>query len=149
MTRVMFDTNAYDAIMAHGDVGKIIASELHIITTHIQEDELRQIKDNQKREALLKVYFQISRKPVSTSVAVWGVSKWGQSNWTGDQARQSFSAIQRNRPVASRDEIIGTTAKDQCDLFVTEDGKFATRLSAAAPNLRVLNYADFRQEFLT
>ncbi|MFN4310021.1 MAG: hypothetical protein ACK4FK_05450 [Ferrovibrio sp.] len=150
--RVMFDSNAYDEILRHGDVERlralIAAGKLIIVTTHVQEDELRQIADAEKQKRLLSAFYKLRTQNSPTSVALWGVSKWGQSNWTGPQQEADLNAIKRSRPIASRDEIIGTTAKDHCDAFVTEDKKFAARLTEAAPKLRLLNYDTFRREVL-
>ncbi|MFN4166166.1 MAG: type II toxin-antitoxin system VapC family toxin [Ferrovibrio sp.] len=150
--RVMFDSNAYDEILRHNDADRIRAlieaGELAVVTTHVQEDELRQITDAEKQKRLLSAFYKLRTQNSPTSVALWGVSKWGQSNWTSPQQEADLNAIKRNRPVASRDEIIGTTAKDYCDVFVTEDKKFAARLAEAAPKLRLVNYDTFRREVL-
>lgn len=150
--RVMFDSNAYDEILRHGDTdrirARIEAGELVVVTTHVQEDELRQIADAKKQKRLLSAFYKLRTQNSPTSVALWGASKWGQSNWTGPQQEADLNAVKRNRPVASRDEIIGTTAKDHCDVFVTEDKKFAARLAEAAPKLRLSNYDTFRREVL-
>jgi len=45
MTRVMFDSNAIDAILKHGDAERIGAAGLTIVVTRVQEDELHRIDD--------------------------------------------------------------------------------------------------------
>jgi len=150
--RVMFDSNGYDAILAHGDGerlrGLIAAGRIEIVTTHIQEDELRQTPRKSEREALLNLYFFLQKKRTPTSVALWGISTWGQAKWGNDTSEEKLSAIQRNKPAASRDEIIGLTAKDHCDIFVTEDRKFAARLAEAGQGFRVMDYPAFREILL-
>ena len=150
--RVMFDSNAYDAILAHGDADHlralIAAGTLDVITTHVQEDELRQIKDETRRETLLALYFSLQKRKTPASVSLWGISSWEQGEWSGQDGNEKLSAIQRNKVIASRDEIIGTTAKDHCDLLITEDKKFAARLTEAAKNLQVMDYPSFRATVL-
>lgn len=150
--RVMFDSNAYDAILAHGDAERIhdlVADEkFSVVTTHVQEDELLQIPNKDRQLALLSIYRRICTTSTPTSVGVWDVSRWDQFKWAGQEEKRSFERIQRNKTIASRDEIIGVTAKDQCDVFVSQDGSFRKRLTAEAPALRVLPYEDFRKEFL-
>lgn len=152
MMRVMFDSNIWDAVLENGDanrIGLLIGGDtIRLITTHIQEDQLKRISDKKKQTALLEIYRRLTNQTVNTSAALWDVSTWDQSNLSGDDEEKSLSAIQRNRVTMSDDEVIGLTAKDQCDIFVTEDGKFAARLAAASPNLRVLNYSDFRLLYL-
>lgn len=119
--RVMFDSNAYDAILAHGDVERIDAEMFSIITTMAQEDELRQIADPARRAALLEIFHRLN-----------AVTAEVPADWT-----------------ASRDSIIGRAAAEHCDLLVTDDRELQQQLAVQAPTLRVLSYADFRKEFLT
>lgn len=151
--RVMFDSNAYDAILKHGDAERIFAlmsaEKISVTTTHIQEDEIRKNPEKDKREALLSIFFRLSTNRKNTPSALWDISKWGESSWAGPEESFRLSAIQRNRPTKSEDEVLGTAAEKYCDVFVTEDKKFAARLTSAAPHIRVLTYSAFRAEFLS
>jgi hypothetical protein len=152
MTRVMFDSNIWDAILDYGDADKIADliknGRLLVATTHIQKDQLGKTPDKIRRTALLDIYRRLNEQTIKTSAALWDASTWDQSSWTGPNEESSLSAIQRNKTIASDDEVIGLTAKDYCDIFVTQDRKFSARLTEAAPNLRVLDYSAFRKEFL-
>jgi predicted nucleic acid-binding protein len=118
--RVMFDSNAYDAILHHGDTEKIIARRLSVITTEVQFDEIRQIADRHRREAMLDVLHRLGGSTVATS-APWDTA---------------------------RDIALGLAARDHCDLLVTDDRQLAHILATQAPDLRVLTYENFRTEFL-
>jgi len=118
--RVMFDSNAYDAILRHGDAERIVASGLGLVTTDVQGDELRQIADRQRREALLDLLHRLGGHIVATSTP-----------WE-----------------SARDMALGLAARDHCDLLVTDDRGLRETLAADAPNLRVLTYEAFRTEFL-
>ncbi|MEK9970332.1 MAG: hypothetical protein VW600_14425 [Ferrovibrio sp.] len=152
MTRVMFDTNAYDKILEGGDGRRVRAliddGKIIVITTHIQEDQIRKNPKAEERKELLDLFFQLNSKRENTSLALWGISKWDESPFSGESENAKLTAIQRNLVTPSEDEILGTTAEKLCDVFVTDDKKFSARLIKAAPNLRVLTYENFRKEFL-
>ncbi len=121
MTRVMFDSNAYDAILKHEDAERIEAEMFNVITTAAQEDELRQIADPGRRAALLEIFHTLHAATAEVP-----------ADW-----------------IASRDNIIGKAAAEHCDLLVTDDRELKGQLARQAPELRVLTYEDFRAEFLT
>jgi len=121
MTRVMFDSNAYDAILKHADAERIEAEMFNVITTATQEDELRQIADPARRAALLEIFHALHAATADVT-----------ADW-----------------IASRDSIIGKAAAEHCDLLVTDDKALKDQLSKQAPELRVVSYEDFRSEFLT
>jgi rRNA-processing protein FCF1 len=118
--RVMFDSNAYDAILRHGDAERIDAGMFSIITTLAQEDELHQIADPTRRAALLEIFHSLHAATAEVP-----------ADW-----------------VVSRDSIIGRAAAEHCDLLVTDDRALKQELAEQAPELGVLTYADFRREFL-
>lgn len=120
MTRVMFDSNAYDAILQHGDAEQIEAEMFSVITTAAQEAELRQVTDPARRAALLEIFHALHAATAEVSV------EWD----------------------AARDSIIGKAAAEHCDLLVTDDRDLTDRLAKQEPGLRVLAYDDFRKEFL-
>ena len=120
MLRVMFDSNAYDAILRHGDVERIEAGMFSVITTAAQEDELRQIADPARRAALLEIFHALHAATAEVP-----------AGWD-----------------ASRDHIIGQAAAENCDLLVTDDRDLHEHLAVQAPKLRVLTYEDFRRMYL-
>ncbi|WP_341897215.1 hypothetical protein [Ferrovibrio terrae] len=117
--RVMFDSNAYDAILKHGDAERIRAAGLDVIATEIQKDEISQIRDGLRRQQLLSLLMQ--DQPVLTPEMPWD---------------------------ASRDAIIGATAAQHAGLLVTDDKALIGHVAITAPHLRVLTYEKFRAEFL-
>lgn len=121
MTRVMFDSNAYDRILRHDDAGRIEAEMFSVITTAAQEDELRQIADPARRAALLEIFHALHAATAEVS-----------ADWD-----------------ATRDSLIGKAAAEHCDLLVTDDRALRDTLAVQAPQLRVLSYDAFRKEFLS
>jgi predicted nucleic acid-binding protein len=120
MTRVMLDTNAYDAILKYGDAERIKAASLDVIATDAQEDEISQIRDGFRRGQLMSLFMR--NQPVVAPQMAWD---------------------------ASRDAIIGAAAAMYADLLVTDDKALTAQLARTAPKLRVLTYENFRKEFLT
>ena len=117
--RVMFDSNAFDAILKHQDSERIKSARLEVVRTDAQEDEISQIRDGFRRNQLMSLLMQ--GQPVVGPEMPWD---------------------------APRDAIIGTTAAMHADILVTDDKKLASQLVKIAPKLRVLTYDDFRKEFL-
>lgn len=120
MLRVMFDSNAYDAILRQDDAGRIAAEMFSVITTAAQEDELHQIANPKRRAMLLEIFHRLHAATAEVS-----------AGWD-----------------ASRDSIIGRAAAEHCDLLVTDDKGLTEQLAVSAPHLRVLTYENFRKEFL-
>jgi hypothetical protein len=120
--RVMFDSNAYDEILRHNDVDRIRAlieaEELVVVTTHVQEDELRQIADAEKRIALLGVYQRVGGSRIAPGDVI-----------TGDTT------------YLSRDDLLAGVAKACCAALVTHDRALAECSTGAA-----LTYDAFRQQ---
>lgn len=120
--RVMFDSNAYDEILRHNDADRIRAlieaGELAVVTTHVQEDELRQIADAEKRMALLDVYHRVGGSRIAPGDVIAGDTTY-----------------------LSRDDLLAGVAKACCDALVTHD-----RALAGCSNGRALTYDTFRQQ---
>jgi rRNA-processing protein FCF1 len=121
--RVMFDTNAYDAILAAGDLPllqeKIAAGELSIVTTPIQEDEIRQIRNRTRQRALLDLHRALSAETIEPS-----------------------NAIEDDITYMSRDEMLARIAAKSCDLLVTNDKALRNDARLGA---RAIDYAGFAQ----
>src|SRR5665213_3480847 len=77
----MLDSNAHDAILHHGLSKKIAelvgTGRIVILTTHIQQDEIAETPDLDKRANLQS----IGAKRVATSGALWGLSRWGAAEF--------------------------------------------------------------------
>jgi rRNA-processing protein FCF1 len=120
--RVMFDSNAYDEILRHGDVDRlralIEAGKLIVVTTHVQDDELRQIADAERRMALLGVYHRIGGNRLAPGDVIAGDTTY-----------------------LSRDALLAGVAKACCDALVTHDRALAECSTGAA-----LTYEMFRQQ---
>lgn len=116
--RVMFDTNAYDAILTAGDEARIAAlaeaGTITIVLTPIQEDEIRQIRNRARQQALLELLHRLGGERVDPA-----------------------AVIAADLTYMSRDEILARIGEACCDLLVTGD----KALAAAMPIAK--SYADF------
>lgn len=111
--RVMFDTNAYDAILAAGDAAAIRAlseaGKIAVILTPIQEAEIRQTRNATKRRRLLAVLRAI-----------------------GGQMIEPASVIDADITYMARDEMLARVAAKHCDLLVTGDTALSKAATAAS-----------------
>lgn len=110
--RVMFDSNAYDAIFAHGDAHRLRAlidgGRIVVITTPVQEDELRCIADPARRAALLDLFRKLGGTRIDPADVIAGDTTY----MSGD------------------DKLAGVAAAC-CDLLVTDDAMLAAACPAA------------------
>ena len=110
--KVMFDSNAYDAILAHGDGDRlralVDAGRLVIVTTHVQEDELRRIADPAKRERLLALFHALGGERIAPVDVIAGDTTY-----------------------LSGDGKLAGVALACCDVLVTDDAALAAACPAA------------------
>jgi hypothetical protein len=142
--RVMLDSNVHDAVVASARIRKLIdtltvSGRIVLISTHIQDDELSRIGDQDKRDAVLS----IKRENVPTSAAMWDISRWDECKWGDEDTNEKTRALTKGNPKHAEDALIGVTAADEADVLVTDDDRFAKRVIAAKLDLQVWSFADF------
>lgn len=98
MTRVMFDSNAIDAILKHEDAARILAAGITVAITTVQEDELHRIADTARRRALFDLLHALKAERIAPAALSWD---------------------------ASADAVIAATAAQTCDLLVSDDRHLA------------------------
>lgn len=109
------------------------------LTTHIQEDEIAGTPSDE-RLALLQT---ISLKKTPTSAFAFSVSRWDQAEWGTPETNKLVKDLQGESVKYLRDALIGATAATKADILVTDDGRLHGRLKHLAPQLRVMNFAEF------
>lgn len=115
----MFDTNAFDRLL-QADLDSLNA---HIYATHIQRDQIAAIPNEkkEKKQRLFRLIKTIDAKSVSTSVAVWDVSKWNECCFGDGETNDLYQRIaKRNGP---EDALIAVTAIARSFILVSEDKK--------------------------
>lgn len=146
VTRIMIDSNIYDkldeSIDIHTNVKQLIAAgKLELITTHIQNDQIADIGDDEIRSALQSV----TAKKIPTEAAVWGVSKFDEAKYGDEHTNEIVDALSIGNPRHKADALIGTTAILTADIFVTEDKTFGKRLRSLRTPLSVLEFEEFAE----
>jgi len=135
--RVMFDTNVFNHLLDGSIRGDDIPADWEPVATHVQADELNAATDD-KRPALLAIYYDRVAGRVPTETGVWDVSKFDEAKWTGDGSR--YDAIletmdarrkHRNNP---KDALIADTCAQLGISLVTND----RNLKAAAESVGVV-----------
>lgn len=119
--RVIFDTNAFDAILASGDAdrlaGAIADGRLAVITTPVQEAELRQVPETGRRTALLALLRRL-----------------------GGTVIDPAAVIAADTTYMARDDLLAGVALACADSLVTGDRRLRARCGEQG-----LDYAAFRR----
>lgn len=142
--RVIFDTNAYDEVVARpGLLNRIqeLASleKLRIVHTHVQEDQIARIRYPAKRANLEQAH----GVKVPTSGAVWDVSRWGDSTWGSGTGEVQLGDVMTSDGNHAEDALIASTASVQADILVTGDKRLRKRIQAKTPRLAVVTVDEF------
>lgn len=121
-TKVMFDTNAFDQWQKLSKKAQDqLLERVEIIYTHIQEDEL----PSDLRDILP------SAKKVSTSGAIYDVSRYDNCTYGGEEDGSNISAVvgSGKKENHSKDALIANTAKMQNYLLITDDQRLQKKCS--------------------
>ncbi len=142
--RIMLDTNIYDQICARRDLPRKVndahhAGKVLILCTHIQQDEIAQIPDEDKRAIMSSVV----GTRIATSGAAWGVSRWGLSTWGDGSGDVRIGDIATSSGNHVRDGLIASTDAAAADVLVTEDQRLQKRVCRASSTLEVWDFQKF------
>lgn len=81
----MLDTNVFNRILdGKIELPKLRSGQSYFVT-HIQLDELNATRDEARKGDLLRIFNQVPQKKVSTTSAVWDVSKWDEAGWSHEE----------------------------------------------------------------
>jgi predicted nucleic acid-binding protein len=142
----MLDTMIFDRIVADpaftDEVREAAGSgSITIVTTHIQEDQITAIRDDEKREAILR----IPRSVVPTTGFAWDVSRLGMARLADDETNATLERIgQRHLPTV-KDALIAASARDEADALVTEDKDLRKRVQREGLEVSLLTFEEFRR----
>lgn len=138
----MLDSNVYDRIVEREGFCELLKraiqlGHIDIVQTHIQEGELANIPDAEKRIAVLAV----PGRKVATRGAVWDISRWGRARWGDGGDYVKLDCISKGKAKDIKDALIAATADMEADIFITEEvGKFPNRIRATGTPLKVWKF---------
>ena len=150
MQKIMLDTNIYDKIIATSGMSEHLNplskdGKITILCTHIQEDELANIPNEQKR----KLIEEIVKIKVPTNGMVWDVSRWDEATF-GNGSSIGFGIDDIRSPSKNHtgDSLIATTAARDADIFVTDDIRLTNRMQAVQASCEIYGFDKFKEQFL-
>ena len=122
MRTAMIDTMVFDALAADPPGRAVVlaalsAGHLRLVTTHVQERQLSDIRDPVRRKSLQR----LPREVVPTSAPVLAVARSGRPSLG---ASAETHAVRRG-PRHVADDVIAEAARVHADFLVTEDRRLA------------------------
>ncbi len=148
MKQFMFDTCTFNHILEQNIELEKIKPKGQFFVTHVQRDELKNCKNEKKREQLLQLFLELqdevpptesfvlgvsglgeaklSGNSVPTASAVWDVSRWDEAQWT-DPETSLYERIKNDLDQIKKkannihDALIGETALKKQFTLVTDD----------------------------
>jgi hypothetical protein len=143
----MFDSMVYDKIAATPQMVECLnhlskEGVIVVLCTHIQEDELAKIPDEQKRDAITKII----TKKVTTSGGVLDVSKWNQFTWgNGGSGGVRVDDVRSPSKKHTNDALIATTAAKDADVLVTDERRLSNRMKAIKAPCEIWGFDKFKE----
>ena len=117
----MIDTMVFDALHDDQDgreavLDAVRAGELHLLTTHVQEDQVAAIRDPVRRKALQR----LPRTVVPSPVVVEGVTRTGRARVSPDNPYARMREVRH-----FQDSLIADATAARAELLVTDDRRLA------------------------
>lgn len=144
--RFMLDTMIFDQIVADPSFADSLreaarSGSITIVTTHIQEDQIADIRDDEKREAISR----IPRAVVPTTGFALDVSRLGMARLADEVTSATIERIGRRHRRTVKDALIAATVPYEADAIVTEDETLRRRIQREGLNVTLLTFEEFRR----
>jgi hypothetical protein len=127
--KCVFDTNIFNRVLDLDIPVEAFSHRVSAYATHVQRDEINNTRKDERREALANIFTDVIPEKgniIPTRSAVWGVSKWGQSMWTGDDLcmtlKRELDKKNKSKKNNIKDALIADTAIKGKYVLVTDDG---------------------------
>lgn len=144
--RIMLDTNAHDSIIIRSDLLRIVARAIgdgviDVVRISVQEFELSQIEDQEKRNTALAV--------PGRKVATYGIiPDWfvpGEARPADGGRKIKLKVMHNGNPKYAADALIAATAEMEADVMVTNEKRLPERIARTGTELRVWSFYEFEQ----
>jgi len=139
-TGIMLDTNIFNKVL-DGQVSIDIFCKSSIYATYVQHDELEATNNVLRRKQLLEIFHLIEKKKIPTESAVFDVSRFDESKFSGDmlceQIKKDLDAVKK-KPNNIKDALIADTSIKNNLILITTDGplqKIICKLNGKAMSL--------------
>ena len=123
----MFDTNVFNKILDEDIDVECMHKGKPYFVTHIQQNEIENTKNLDRRTALLNTFHGINKTQVPTESAFYDISVWDGANWSAEdgvikEIIQRLNAKNKSKKNNGQDALIAETALKNRYTLVTNDG---------------------------
>jgi predicted nucleic acid-binding protein len=144
--RFMFDTMIFTHIVSDAAFAKVVrdaarSASITVVTTHIQEDQIADMRDGEKREAIS----HIPRTVVPTTGFALDVSRLGMARFADEETSATVERIGRRHQGTVKDALIASSARDEADAIVTDDKTLRKRIQREGLDVSLLTFEEFRR----
>lgn len=131
MEKYLLDTNCFDYILDNNiNVGKLRSKGI-FYTSNVQYSELKNIPNQERREALLKIYEKLGQIKLQLKSGIWiDDLYWDDEQIWRDEQTTEFTELQKGNFENSKDALIGELTAKNDIIIVTSDKKFQNRCRA-------------------
>lgn len=131
--RYMFDTNVFNDILDEKIRIEDFSEGITCCVTHIQRDEINKTKEEERRNALNRIFSDLVEEELATETCVTGISRTGMAR-VGDgvlyiQIKDRLDRLNRSKKNYEMDALIGETAIKNDLTLVTHDMEFFKAMS--------------------
>lgn len=135
----MFDTNIFGKF-TDGKLDPLhLSNNIQLFCTHIQKDEIEDIRDTELRQSLLDIFKCLQGEQIPTETFVLGKSRLDIAK-LGDG--ETFNKLQRNKQKETEDALIGEACIKNKITLVTGDGDLVNLVKNNGCS--VLHWDDFK-----
>lgn len=126
MNNYIFDTNIFNHILTRKIDINFFKGRNRYFVTHVQEDEIKNTRDEKWRKKLLVIFQDINQKKIVTESAVYGISKYGGAKYGGGKIfhtiRDELNKIEPKKQISNiRDALIAEVSIENNYNLVTDD----------------------------
>jgi rRNA-processing protein FCF1 len=124
---IIFDSNVFDDVLSGIiKIEQFTIDSIQIFITHIQEDELNECSDKERREKLLNVMREINPIKIATESFVVGSSRIEEAKIGDGDLLEKLRVLNLKR---TNDGLIGETAIKNNLVLITNDKQLKNRVN--------------------